>query len=174
MKTEIGKSFSIGARSIETSLILDELRKMKDNQTVQVSYQALNAAVGFDVRQRRSNLSSARHIMRQEHGVDFQTIRGIGLKIATNQEVIGSAQRDRRNIGKRSRRSVMNLYKCCDYTGLPNEDKPRYNTEFAVLSTLAHMTQEKVARALTIRTEETQKRLTVDETLSALRRKQED
>jgi hypothetical protein len=169
MKHTEEKDKSIGVRSVETMLVLDALRKVKDDGRESITYQQLSKIVGFDVRASRTYMNTARNVMRHEHGVDFQTIIGVGLKVATDQEVIGSAQRERKIISRRAKRTIARLYQCVRYDDLPKEDQTRWNAEFALQAVIAHASKEKTAAAINGRVQTTGAKLSLEGTLETLK-----
>src|SRR5690349_13357862 len=99
-------------RSIATAALIDRMRKAVEAKEETLTYTQLSDAIGDDVRGHRHNLETARRTIEREYGVRFQTITNVGLKWASESEVIKETQSVIRSVRRRCSRSTKRMVRC--------------------------------------------------------------
>ena len=104
-----------------------------------VSYEELTALVGRDIRNGAySNLGTARRFVQREHQIVFDVVPNVGLRRMTDEEIVGSADRDLRHMSKTTRKTAHRLT-CVKFAELPREQQVEHNAKLSVLGVMGMM-----------------------------------
>lgn len=133
--------------SIETSLLV---KYFKDKEAGFVAtYADLNSLIGRDIRQRQAYgyFSSARRILLRDHDMVLETVRGTGIRIATDGEKVNASGRDVGSARRALRRASRKLT-AADYKALTDEQKRDYNVKAAHIGALRLMAAPTAAKKI--------------------------
>jgi hypothetical protein len=118
--------------SVETRQIYDMLSAAAVGEIV--SYSALSAAIGADVRKTATPaMHSARRMLIRDARMVFDAVRGVGLQRLTDSEITNSGSRYLRRVRSTSRRERRRM-EVVNYSGLNDSDRLRYNAHMATLN----------------------------------------
>ena len=158
---------SIPEMSIDTRLLIELLEKAEEGQTI--DYSEMEQAIGRDVRDgARGNLQTARRRLRDDKGIQFGTVQGIGIKRLTDVEVVDSRQSRLDHIRRTSKVAVKELA-AVDFDTLPNETKVRHNAYFSMFGALHQVTKANNVKRLETKVGEAQSQLSLARTLDAFK-----
>jgi hypothetical protein len=132
------------------------------------TYEEIEKASGVDPRKSQAALASARRIVLRDHGIVFVTVRKVGIKRATDSEIVDGSSSDLSRIRNTSRRALKKLGAVANFAELPADKQREFNVKSSTFAVLHHATtataQRKLEAAVTKKTET----LPVAETLAAL------
>jgi len=90
--------------SHETETLVDYFQQVQIG--LEISFQTMSRAVGFEVTSSTSAYSTARRIVQRDHGVVIEGIRGFGFKRINGAEIVQSASRFFKRVRRGSRREA--------------------------------------------------------------------
>jgi hypothetical protein len=91
----------------------------------EISYATLASHVGlatFDARL-RSAVISARRSLEREHGIVFETVRGIGLRRLADADVVRSTSAIRQSINRKAKSGIRRLGAVRNFAALPLKEQ---------------------------------------------------
>ena len=133
IKDEKKQRFEMGK---ETSDLINLLERVEIGQII--TYDALSAAVFCDVRKRcAANLVTARKYLENEKRILFGTIRNVGLKRATDTEVVMATEDGLSKIRRAAKREAKKTVCVQDFGALSEEMKSRHNAALSIFGAIA-------------------------------------
>lgn len=155
--------FQVG---IDTLQILKMLQVVREGEVI--TYEELSKAVGYDVRTKRSALSSAIKKMRNEYAVVFASVTGVGYKMLNADEIVKSAPGDILAINRRTSVASRKLG-CVNYDSLQASAKVQHNASASVLAALNVATTPKMLARVEKRVLQAGARIDIQATLELLK-----
>ena len=111
-----------------------------------ITYRALSAAIGQDVREVSHLLLRARDIAGRDHGALYGTERGVGYVRLTTEQLPGVGATLRASVRRRTRRVSSRLSMAASRVNdMPAETARKINAELSVLGLLNHLSGDKRA-----------------------------
>ncbi len=153
-------------RSFETQRIIEVLESVEVDKTV--TYGTLTKAAGCRIVGGSSPLSSARRILQNNEGKVFVCVPGVGVKRATDEEIVQTGSQVVQHIHRTARRGMLRLA-CANFDALPQGQKQEFNAKASHLAILQHVTTAKSTKRITQAVVESQAKLPVEKTLEAFR-----
>jgi hypothetical protein len=136
----------IPSLSVETGMIVDHiLRNRESSQTI--TFEALSALIGRDILANRGFLYSARRILFRDHGVYVESVRGVGVKVGTNEAVLEAGIRDV-GTSRRAIRRASRKFEAVQYEDLPEDRKKDYVGHVSAVNTLRLLTTPNAVRKI--------------------------
>ena len=133
--------------STETRQCKERLKQAEIGETV--TYKELSDLIGRDIQEYRNPLSSARHALIRDHGIDFCCITGVGVRRLSDKEVVLSADYARKKIRKTSNREMKRLMNCVEnFEALPVDLQKKHNSEISAFLAMRHFTKESSLRKI--------------------------
>lgn len=132
---EAKRRHSIPSVSVEVSLIVEKIAANRDSAQT-FTYDDVSSWIGRNVLENRGYLASARHILFREHGILIETVRKVGVRIATNSGILGAGVRGvdkSRNALRRSKK----FFDAVEYASLSDDEKKTYVGHVSAVNTLA-------------------------------------
>jgi hypothetical protein len=158
---------TINELSIDSKVLFEALSEVEPGAIC--PYAALSDRIGRDVqREARGNLDTAVRLMRNEQGVVFDTVRGVGLKRLHLEGWDGIGQRAIVSIRNAGRRAVTKL-NLAPLGDLDREQKTRVLAASSVLETVRHFSKPAQVQKLDRRVEADGKPLPVGKVLEVMR-----
>lgn len=131
----------------ETATLIDALLAAPYGETI--TFADLSAALGRDVRRQPSPLPSARRIAERDHNALFASVRGVGLRRMSPDEVSVIGAGGRRRIRRGARRAVTRMGQLVKgANALPAEAQRDMSREIAALNLIAHISEDRSTAAL--------------------------
>lgn len=150
----------------DTIFLLERLRQTPAGAVV--SYADLSEVVGYDIRERRHRLATAVRKARNDHGLVFSAVHGVGLRRDTDPEIIVSSVAARRRIRKAARVHLKKL-SVVEFAALEAADKVRHCAEASLFAATVHAASEATARKIAGRMADTPQVLPVAKSLEAMK-----
>ncbi len=152
-------------RSFETQKIIERLEKLDIGE--QVSYEELAVEAGLSrVSGSTGSLHSARHFLQRTEGRVFACVPGIGVKRATDAEIVQTGSMVVQHIHRTARRGMLRLA-CANFDVLSPEQRMEFNEKASHLAILQHVTTAKSAKRIGQAVAKSQAKLPVEATLAA-------
>ena len=148
--------------SIESQLLIDYLSKVSTKRLV--TYGQLSKLVGFEVSGGTSQLQTAKRNLIRDYDMVFDVVRGKGVVLMTDKEVIDSTPRDFEKVRRTLNRSKKKIA-VVNYDKLTHSYKQRWNVMATNLATLYHFTKKKTLTQITERVKEADDKLSLSNTL---------
>lgn len=134
-----------------------------------VAYEKVTEIIGRDARSKgRPTLVSAEKIVQREHQIVFGTVRGVGIKRLSDDEIASLGIDGTRKIHRTARRTIKSLG-CADFSKMKNESKIRHNMAMSLLGVFYEITKSNGIKRIESAVAVTQKSLPVSQTLEAFR-----
>ena len=129
--------------SIDTKFLYDRMVRIGIGEVVM--YSELSGLINGDVQgEARSNMNSARRRAASIDGIEFDTIRRVGLKRMSDREIAReTGEHYIGGIRRKARRGMKVLGHIGDPSALANEDKIKMNTDASFLGVIGHMCKPK-------------------------------
>jgi len=128
--------------SIDTKFLYDRMVKAGSGEVVM--YSELSELINGDVQgEARSNMNSARRRAASIDGIEFNAIRGVGLKRMSDREIARAGEYYIGGIRRKARRGMKVIGHVGDPSALANEDKIKMNTDASFLGVIGHMSKPK-------------------------------
>jgi len=155
--------------SKETS---DLIRKLESTTIGEiVTYDELSEVAHGDVLGRcRSNLTSARKHLENEKRILFGCIRKVGLKRATDIEVVAEGEKGLSRVRRAARRASKRTVCIKDFDKLPEEVKVRHNAALSILGALDLATRPSKVKQIQAAVKTANDRLAIGQTLDLFSR----
>lgn len=138
IKTRLGSSertnLTIPAVSVEVNLIVDKIAANRTS-TQTFTYGELSNLIGRDILTNRDKLSSARRILFRDHGILIETVRKVGVRIASNSGVMNAGIRDV-GASRRALRRASHKFDAVEVATLSEEERKSYTGHVATVNTL--------------------------------------
>lgn len=163
------ESRAIGTRHIYTNWLIDRFRKAIDEKQDVVTWGELSEVIGEPAQKHSGKVATARNVVLTEYRVRFQAVPGVGFRRASDQDVLGEAASQRRSIARKSTRTLKLMYHGSDPEKLSREDRDRYYVEQSILLMTKKAATEKTQQALASRVKATGVKLSLEESIEALR-----
>ena len=128
---EINPARTIGRASVESQELFKFLETTAPSQVI--TYVELSNAAKINVQTTPNVLATARRMMQREHKTAFGTVRGVGIKRLTDEEIPDEASdtvKRAQNVAKKGKK----LLGCANYESLSPEAKIRHTPTSTVLS----------------------------------------
>lgn len=109
-----------------------------------VTYEKMTEAIGRNILNSRSTLSSAMRGVQNSHQFVFSCVPTVGYKRLTNSEIVGKGEQFIKHIKRTSKRGAKNLA-CVQYDELTQDDKTSHNTRMTIFA----MVQDNVSTKTT-------------------------
>lgn len=153
--------------SIDTQALVNRLKKMAVGEVI--PYQELSALIGRDVRNgARSYLQSAiRHLLDQ--GMAFGVVRGEGVKLLTDDEIVDVGAAGLKKIRRASFRSTKVLTAVRRFDALDRDRQIEHNLALSLHGIVQFATKPLIIKQLRARVDESQAQLPVQKMLDALK-----
>jgi hypothetical protein len=119
-------------RAALTNALCDMLRGANGD----VSYAAIEEAVGRPLGEIRPTLHAARRYLERDEGIVFETIRGAGLRRLTDAEKVASAARFTRRIRRTAGAGMQRLNTVSDPSRLSNADQLAHTLRMTVFAAI--------------------------------------
>lgn len=131
--------------SLDVSLLVKLLSSKQAGEVA--TYEELSAAIGRDVRERRSAMHSAlRHIQNTDHAV-FACVPNVGYKRLSDKEIVDTGtsyiQKSRR-VAKRGAKSLA----CVKFDNLTPEQRLQHNAKMTVLAMVQESTSHHAVKRI--------------------------
>lgn len=152
-------------RSLETQALVKLLST--DEHADLFTYEELSEAAGIDAKHHGA-LQSARHIVEREKGVVFETIRNVGIKRASDVEIVDAGCRAVSHIRNTAKRSIAKASCVKSVEALPNEKKAALNSHLTTVGMIHYVTTQSAQKKIEAKVTQTSKDLPVAEALAAL------
>jgi len=153
-------------QSLETQELVKVL-SAKDHADI-FTYEELSKAAGVDVQVNRGPLDSARRIVQREASLVFEAVPKIGVKRASDIEIVDGRARDVSRIRNIARRGIKALGCVRNFMSLPKDKQQQHNLTMSGLGLLHHVTTVSAQNKIAAKVETMSKQLPVAETLAAL------
>ena len=152
-------------RSIETEMIYDRIRKANINEVI--TYTELRALINADVQSdARRYLYTARNWALRDDNMVFGTIRNVGIKRITGDEVIGETDMALRYIHNKTN-YALKVIKATDYDSFSPAGMKQQNARVALLGSINLFSEKKSVKKIEEQTNG--KPLTIGRTLKLFR-----
>lgn len=162
------KTATIAQKSIDAQIIERHLETAEVGQLV--TYAELSELIGRDVQGKgRYLLETAKRALLRR-GIVFETVRGEGIKRASDIEIVDHRQQDFDRI-KRTAGRALNKLACVNQDSLNNEAKIKFNATASHLGVLRQLTSRKAIEAVEQQTRESKQQLPLARTIEAAMRK---
>lgn len=120
--------------SIEASLLVDAFKGMPAGH--QIGYAELSAMIGRDIQHNFGYLSTARRILHREHGMLIETVKGVGVRVATESGKLAASRRDMQASRRAIRRAASKL-EITEYEALTEDEKREFNARSSLIGGLS-------------------------------------
>lgn len=150
--------------SADTVMIYEKLITADVGQ--EITYKELDRVIGREVPY--SMLATARHKALVENRIVFATVRKIGLKRLDDQEIVRNSTacfRAIQNTAKRERSRLSSV----EFESLPKEMKVKHSATAAALAMINEIASPKKLKVLEGKTSDGMRRLSMMQTLDAIR-----
>lgn len=153
--------------SIDTKLIYERLASASVGDLIE--YSELNDLVQRDIRNGAAGcFQSARRRVERLDGIVFGTVRGVGVKRLSDDEIVASGQA----VIDKSRRAARRGYRrlgCVEFDGLSAESKVKHNTYQSLFSALVAVTKPSAVKKVETKVSQSQESLPLAATLEAFK-----
>lgn len=158
----------ISQTSADAWLVYNRLNEVEDVGEL-VQYPELSEIIGQDIQTvGRSKLYTAMRMQQRESKRVFGCVRGVGIKLLSDSEIVGTRDPALKRIRRTARKAAGKLICVKDWESLSNEEKVRHNAGLSVFGTLYAMTRPKKLRQLEEAVPiERQRKLSMAKTLQA-------
>ncbi len=163
-KTGARNNFELTA---DTGFLRDRLLEVPEPDG-QISWEELADCVGKKVRPggpAYSSLCSARRIVARDHGIEFVTIRGIGLQRLDDSGIAHSGEFFRRKLRRVTLKGLRVFANLRNYSELTNEDQVLYNVSASTFGVIHFMIKPKQQKRIEAAITQSQSMLPVSKTL---------
>lgn len=136
----------ISACSLETTLVYQRLQRCEREEVV--TYKELTDLIGRNIQAYRTPLTSATRKMLNYDNVDFQVVRGLGIKRVNDTEIVNSSDstfvRIRRTALKKSKQLA-----CVEkFNDLTEELKAKHNASLSVLGAIRQFSKRNTIKKI--------------------------
>lgn len=152
----------------DSRLLIEVLRNVPLGEVV--TYEKLSAAIDMNVRQQKGygRLQTALKTVRRDYGMDFGTVRGVGLRHNTSSETVRSAQADIDHTRRRMKRGLAKL-SCVNPSTLSSDELVDFNVKVAWMGAVHHAAHGRQLKKLTAATAASKQLLPLARTLEAFK-----
>ena len=135
--------------SIETKLLYERLKETGPGDTI--PYDELTELIGTDVRDARGRgyLRSARVMLQNLHEILTITIRGQGIRHATDIDVVDDIGREGKSIHRKAVKASRKPACIKNYDSLPSDAKIRHNVHLSLIGAIKQATSSRSRKLLT-------------------------
>lgn len=134
-------------RSSNTNFLVQDMKKMKTGDVIK--YEDLMYLTGSKtMKDLYPSLSSARRILLRDENMVFAPIRGHGLKLLDDSEIIENSTKDVNGIRHKSRKGSRQLLAISDYSKLTESEKLTHTTRMAVFNISEEATSRRGERLI--------------------------
>ena len=123
----------------DVRLIYDALAKLDIGE--EITYEAINDIVGYDIQKKRTSLTTAMNRCFKNDGHVFETIKNVGIKRLADADIVRKSDRNITSIRRKTRRSALELSKVQNFNNLSSDMKKRHNATMALLGAVNQMSQ---------------------------------
>jgi len=140
----VAKKWTIVERSIATAMLVDLIAK----GAAEYSYADLSRQAGGNVQAEcYGNLATAVRVVRKEHGLCYQTVRNVGIKLMESKDAATTGMASITKMHREARRGMERMG-CADLSSLDNNQKIQFNAVASGLGAIGLMTQPKAIARL--------------------------
>lgn len=137
--------------SVETNLIVDKIAANRTS-TQTFTYLELSGLIGRDILGNRGFLTSARRILFRDHGVLIETVRKVGVRIASNAGVMNAGIRDV-GASRRALKRASRKFDAVEVAALTEEERKSYTGHVATVNTLQLLSKPSSVRKVVEKSE---------------------
>jgi hypothetical protein len=159
----------IAARGMSTDVLVSVLMEAEVGETV--TYERLTRAIARNVQEgARSNLTSARRICRNEHGLVFATLRNVGIVRIEGADKLAVADNDLKSARRRAKRAadVCKTVTSAEYASMTDDEKKNLQTCMVIANLMRATTDPRMRKELKAAADPTQKLLPMEDALARL------
>lgn len=127
----------------EVAMLASHLRSVDDEEHV-VTYEVLDRIAGFSVRERRHVLDAAK----RDSDKDWLTVRGVGIKLYTDEERCREAENYRLKLQRQAKRGERVLSGVASVASLGDQDRVSLNTGMVQVSLVKRVTSSSGTKKL--------------------------
>ena len=131
---------TIAAQSVDTRLLIEHLLAATEQATAigkLLPYASLTAVISRDVQDEASwVLRSALHRIEADYDVVFGPIRGVGIKLLDDHEIIGTAGMSLTKSRRAAKRGRERLHRVKDFKALSQDEKILHNSFVSLLGAI--------------------------------------
>lgn len=168
MTTAASPNKPIPSISIESQLLIKMLEGTTEGGIV--TYGAMTTELGRDVRKcAYFAIQTARTRMLNDHGIVFETVRGIGLKRLSDVEVVDVGQSGLNRIRRACRKTLKKITAISDFDGMPPDVRLRHNVTATLLHFMDKAGSKKNTQRIEDAVQQTQGVLPLQKTLDAFK-----
>lgn len=132
------------------------------------SFAAIGAALGKRVDGSTGAVQKALQRARDDNGMEFGSVVGIGYKRLSDAEIVETTARDIERHHRAAQRAAKRLTNVADFAALPPEAQARHNAALGVFAVIGAATTASAVRALEEASAKAKKGLPMSDTLKAL------
>lgn len=125
---------TIPSVSVETNRIVDKIAA-KRTSTQTFTYSELSGLIGRDILTNRGFLYSAGRILMRDHGILIETVRKVGVRIASNSGVMNAGVRDV-GASRRALKRASRKFDAVEIAALTEEERKSYTGHVATVNAL--------------------------------------
>jgi biotin operon repressor len=126
--------------SVDSRLVYQAMKKVEVGASI--THQALQEATSRKLSQIRDSIRTAIRRLRKDDGMVFVSVRGVGYKRCTDEDIVDNSISDTGAVRRKARVAVERLTKVRDYAALPPKKQLEHTTRLSVLGVIASMTRE--------------------------------
>ena len=148
---EPSRSPIIPSVSVETGLIVSKISAAPSSAQT-ITYGELSALIGRDIAANRGFLASARRILFRDHGILIETVRNVGVRIASNSGIMDAGIRDV-SASRRALKRASRKFDAVEISALSEEERKTYTGHVATVNALQLLSKPSSVRKVTERSE---------------------
>lgn len=158
-------------RSVEACRIVNQLEIILQENKKFISYEELGRAANVDLKTSTGygKLTTARKHMREAYHVHFEPVRGQGLNLCSDSEVVQRAVMPMRLIRNKVRREKRILGLCADPKNLTQEERTAQNGHLTVMAFTEELYKGKNVKKIIAACEKASSALTAQKTIEAFK-----
>lgn len=137
--------------SVETGLIVDKIAS-NPSSTQTISYTEISALIGRDILANRGFLASARRILFRDRGILIETVRNVGVRIASNSGVMHAGIRDV-SASRRALKRASRKFDAVEIAALSEEERKTYTGHVATVNALQLLSKPSSVRKVAEKSE---------------------
>lgn len=152
--------------SLERSAVVALLAEFLSRGYPELSYDQISEHLGMQNirREKPGAIGSACRIVRREHGIDYCTVRGVGLRRADCEASIAVGRAAIASVHRASRRTLQRLG-CAPIAEMTNGQKIAFNAVAAGIGAIGMITQSRTVKKLEAAQSVATERLSLENTL---------
>lgn len=153
-------------QSLETQTLVKLLSDETHDDTF--TYDEISKAIGGDIADHPGSLASARRVVQREKQIVFETVRGVGIKRASDSDIVNGRAKDLAGIRGIARRGLKKIACIKNYDSLPGDVKQRHNVYASGLALLHHATTQSAQAKIEQKVVQSKLKLPVADAIAAI------